>query len=187
MNTAHGLSELALDERTLLLRVGGDVPSIRDELRTAMRAAMAMGHRVLIVELSGASAITGAIAWELSRVHDRLRWRGGDVMVVFDAAILEPLFDAFARHSAPAVVATLDEALVAARVGVAGRVLAHDKPRESSTAPAPGPPDAGAGKEGSAVARRAPEEAGTGTFSPGTGGGPAAGAARTPAPAAGSR
>ncbi|HEX8744447.1 MAG TPA: hypothetical protein VF712_15060 [Thermoleophilaceae bacterium] len=57
------LSELALDERTVLLRVRGDAPSVRRELRAAMRTAVAMGHRVLIVELSGASAITGAIAW----------------------------------------------------------------------------------------------------------------------------
>jgi hypothetical protein len=121
---------------------------------------------------------------DLSQVHDRLRWRGGHAVVVFDAAILEPLFDAFARHSAPAVVTTLDDALTAARVGVAGQILAHDTPHETSTAPAPGPPDAGAQEEGSAVPHRAPEEAGTGTFLPGAGRGLAAGASRTHAPAA---
>jgi anti-sigma regulatory factor (Ser/Thr protein kinase) len=180
----HGVSALALDGRTVLLRVRGDAPSIRNELRAAMRTAVATGHRGLIVELSGAGTITGAIAWELSRANERLRWRGGHVIVVSDAATLEPLFDAFALHSAPAVVTTLDDALTAARIGVAGRVLAHDTPCETSTAPAPGPPVAGAEEEGSAVTLRAPEEAGTGTFLPEAGRGLAAGASRMHAPVA---
>lgn len=143
-----GLSEVALDARAHLLRVRGDASLVTRELRTAATAAMAARRSVLIVDLSAATNVGGPVAWELSRAHERLVWRAGRVIVVFDSSVLGPLFEAFGLHRTPDVVPTIDAGLTAANVGEAGMAVARGMAAEQTPAPPPGPPGNGAGVAG---------------------------------------
>ena len=140
-----GLSEVALDARAHLMRVRGDASLVTRELRTAATAAIAAGRTVLIVDMSAATNVAGPVAWELSRAHERLIWRAGRVVVVFDSSALGPLFDTFGLHRTPDVVPTIDAGLTAASVSEAGMAVARGMAAEQAPAPPPGPPGNGAG------------------------------------------
>ena len=140
-----GLSEVALDARAHLMRVRGDASLVTREMRTAATDAVAEGRTILIVDMSAATNVGGPVAWELSRAHERLIWRAGRVIVVFDSSALGPLFDAFGLHRTPDVVPTIDAGLAAASVSEAGIAVAHDSAAEQAPAPPPGPPGNGAG------------------------------------------
>ena len=141
----EGLTETPLDGRTHLMRVNGDASSLASELRSGAAAATASGRTALLIDLTSATEIGGPIAWELCRAHERLLWRAGGVTVIFDSAVLEPLFDAFGLHRSPDVVPTLDAGLAAANVSEAGMAVAHGSVLEFAPAPTPGPPGNGAG------------------------------------------
>ena len=143
--TDDGLSEVALDARAHLMRVRGDASLVTRELRTAATAAIAAGRTVLIVDMSAATDVGGPVAWELSRAHERLIWRAGRVIVVFDSPALGPLFDTFGLHRTPDVVPTIDAGLTAASVSEAGMAVAHGMAAEQTPAPLSGPPGNGAG------------------------------------------
>jgi anti-sigma regulatory factor (Ser/Thr protein kinase) len=144
----NGLSEVALDERAHLLRVRGDASRVARELRSAATAAVATGRTIVIVDLSGATQIGGPLAWELSRAHERLLWRAGRVIVVFDSPLLGSLFDAFGLHRSPDVVPTLDAGLAAANVSAAGMAAARGSAAELASATPSGPPGTSAGEPG---------------------------------------
>lgn len=112
----NGLSEVPLDARAHLIRVRGDASRVARELRSAATAATAAGRTVLLVDLSHATQVGGPLAWELSRAHERLLWRAGRVIVIFDSSVLGPLFDTFGLHRPPDVVPSLDAGLAAANV-----------------------------------------------------------------------
>jgi anti-sigma regulatory factor (Ser/Thr protein kinase) len=131
-----GIAGTALDRRVHLITVDGDASTIGREVRSHAADAVESGRITAIVDLSAATRIGGPLAWELSRAHERSLWRGGQVIVVLDSGDLRPLFEAFALHRTPDVVATLAEALAAARVSEAGVARA----RESSRDPHAGPP-----------------------------------------------
>jgi hypothetical protein len=134
------LSETAVDRRTHLIRVRDDASLVVDALRSMAAAAAAAGNTATIVDLSEATGVNGAFARQLSRAHERLLWRGGQLIVVFDPSSLEPMFDSLGPHRVPDVVPTLDDALAAANVGPAGYAAARDTSFKLATAPSPGPP-----------------------------------------------
>jgi anti-sigma regulatory factor (Ser/Thr protein kinase) len=151
------LTETDLDPRTHLIRVDGDASLVGRRVRSLTAAAVAAGRLSTIVDLTGATDVASPLAWELSRAHERLLWRGGQVVVIFDSTALESLFDAFGLHRAPDVVRTLDEGLAATNVGEAGKAIAHRFGLELIVASSPGPPvgEAATAGPGSAAAGRA--------------------------------
>ena len=112
------LLERELDPRTHIVQVRGDASLVTRDLRSRLAAATAAGRLTAIVDFSDATGVTSPVAWELSRANARLSWRGGQLLVVADAARLTPLLDAFALHRAPSVVSTFAAALAAANVSV---------------------------------------------------------------------
>ena len=147
--TLTGLSRIdriagvALDRRAHLIRVHGDASLVGREVRSHAARAVESGRLVAIVDLTDATRIGGPLAWELSRAHERLLWRGGHVVVVSDCPELQPLFDSFGQHRTPDVVATLAEALSAAQVSEAGVARACESPdARDGEPPATGRPPA---------------------------------------------
>ena len=110
------LHDAPLDDHTHLVRVSGGSPLAGRGIRSRIAGAVAAGRNTTIVDLSAATDVNGPLAWELSRAHERLLWRGGQVLVVSDPALMEPLFDTFGLHRSPDVVPTLADAKSAANV-----------------------------------------------------------------------
>lgn len=165
------LSETALDARAHLIRIQGGAAVLGHDLRWLAIAAIAAKRVAVIVDLSEAVDVDSAVAYELSRAHERLLWRGGYVVAVSDPRPLERLFAAFALHRAPDVVPTLDDALAAANVSAAGVAVAHETQAPLSPGSPPGPP-------GAAVVEGRPR---TGLSAPGFGTGEGVEASRTDA------
>src|SRR4051812_32697769 len=111
-----GIVGTALDEHVQLISVEGDASLVGREVRSHAASAVEAGRITAIVDLSAATRIGGPLAWELSRAHERLLWRGGQMVVVLESLELEPLFEAFGLHRTPDVVPTLGDALSAAHV-----------------------------------------------------------------------
>ena len=107
----------SLDDRTHLLRVNGDPVAVTSKFRALAAGAIAVGRRVLIVDLGGATRVEGPLAWELSRASERMSWRGGRLIVASGGHDVDGLFEAFALHRPPDVVTTVDDALAAAGGG----------------------------------------------------------------------
>jgi hypothetical protein len=123
-----GLTELALDARTHLISMHTDAPRARREMRSMAAAAVAAGRIVVIVDMTDAGRVGSSLAWELSRAHERLLWRGGELIAVYESSELESLFGAFALHRAPDVVPTLHDALAAAGVDQLAPATSHGSP-----------------------------------------------------------
>lgn len=132
-----------LDENTHLVSVDGDASSIAREMRRRTASAVLSGRIFAIVDLTAATNLQSPLAWELTRAHDRLLWRGGELVVIAEQEVIEPLFDSFGLHRTPAV-ATLDEALRFVNVRPGGRLRAH----ALQDGAAPGPPGQGRAADG---------------------------------------
>lgn len=131
------LEESELDSHTHLVCVRGDASLVTGELRSRLAAATAGGRLTAIVDLSEATEVTSPVAWELSRAHARLSWRGGQLVAVADVARLTPLLDAFALHQTPTVVPTFAAALAAANASVPSEPspAAPPEPRSGNRGP----------------------------------------------------
>ena len=130
----------ALDRHVHLMRVAGDAFLLGRAVRSHAAEAVERGCTTAIVDLSAVTRIGGPLAWELSRAHERMLWRGGRIIVVADAAELEPLFDAFALHETPDIFASLAKALTVANVSEDGVARAMERPRQPDHGPPASPP-----------------------------------------------
>jgi anti-sigma regulatory factor (Ser/Thr protein kinase) len=132
---SDGIAGTALDEYVQLIRVEGDASVVGRELRSHAARAVESGRITLIVDLSAATWIGEPLAWELSRAHERLLWRGGQMVVVLGSEELDPLFAAFGLYRSPEVVPTMAQALSVAYVSEAGVARSRDYLRDPSGVP----------------------------------------------------
>ena len=140
-----GLTEVAIDARTHLLRVWGDASSVRREMRTAAVGAIAAGRTVLVVDMSESTGVGALVAQELVHLHERLLWRAGWAVVIFEPSVLGPLFDALGPHRSPDVVTTLGAGLAAAHVSPARLAATRSPVNERAPASSPASQGDGAG------------------------------------------